>query len=86
MRSFALIAFAIFRRSAEVRVSSGRFRTVVFAFDPDKLKSAREDIKEVLKSCHPLTVFFSAFFLRFCLCAKYIEFDLAFSLSGIEVV
>jgi len=65
--SFVLIAFAIFQRRGEVRVSSGRFRTVVFESDPDQLKSAREDIKELLgtKFCHPLMVIFSAFFFDF---------------------
>ncbi|MCI22643.1 ascorbate peroxidase, partial [Trifolium medium] len=48
------------QRRSEVRVSSGRFGTVstpkAFASDPDQLKSAREDIKELLKTkfCHPL--------------------------------
>jgi len=65
---FALIAFAIFQRRGEVRVSSGRFGTDAFASDPDQLKSDREDIKELLRTkfCHPLTVIFSAFFLRLC--------------------
>jgi hypothetical protein len=88
-----LIAFAIFQRRGEVRVSSGRFGTDVFASDPDQLKSAREDIKELLRTkfCHPLTVIFSVFFFDcvyfiIIFLFKYIEFDLAFSLSGIEVV
>lgn len=46
------------QRRGEVRVSSGRFGTVAFASDPDQLKSAREDIKELLKTkfCHPLLI------------------------------
>lgn len=50
------------QRRSEVRVSSGRFGTVsapkAFASDPDQLKSAREDIKELLKTkfCHPLLI------------------------------
>ncbi|KAL2317000.1 hypothetical protein Fmac_030876 [Flemingia macrophylla] len=49
-----------FQQRAEVRVSSGGFGTVSapksFASDPDQLKSAREDIKELLvsKFCHPI--------------------------------
>ncbi|AES93861.1 stromal ascorbate peroxidase, putative [Medicago truncatula] len=34
----------------KVRVSSGRFGTVAFESDPDQLKSAREDIKELLRT------------------------------------
>jgi L-ascorbate peroxidase len=62
-----LIVFAIFQRRGEVRVSSGRFGTVAFKSDPDQLKSAREDIKELLgtKFGHPLMVIFSAFFFDF---------------------
>ncbi|KAL2348133.1 hypothetical protein Fmac_002133 [Flemingia macrophylla] len=45
-----------FQRRAEVRVSSGGFGTVSapksFASDPDQLKSAREDIKELLSGDH----------------------------------
>ncbi|RDY09519.1 L-ascorbate peroxidase T, chloroplastic, partial [Mucuna pruriens] len=50
------------QRRAEVRVSSGGFGTVTapksFASDPDQLKSAREDIKELLSSkfCHPILI------------------------------
>ncbi|CAL5203880.1 unnamed protein product [Lathyrus oleraceus] len=47
------------QRRSEVRVSSGRFGTVsALASDPDQLKSAREDIKELLstKFCHPLLI------------------------------
>jgi len=64
LSSLVLIVFAIFQRRGEVRVSSGRFGTVAFASDPDQLKSAREDIKELLRTkfCHPLMVIFSAFF------------------------
>lgn len=46
------------QRRGEVRASRGRFGTVAFASDPDQLKSAREDIKELLKTkfCHPLLI------------------------------
>ncbi|KAK7353200.1 hypothetical protein VNO80_18640 [Phaseolus coccineus] len=50
------------QRKAEVRVSSGGYGTVSapksFASDPDQLKSAREDIKELLRSkfCHPILI------------------------------
>ncbi|KAK4276719.1 hypothetical protein QN277_014836 [Acacia crassicarpa] len=50
------------QRSAEVRVSSGRYSTVSatksFASDPDQLKSAREDIKQILRTqfCHPILI------------------------------
>ncbi|TKY74259.1 L-ascorbate peroxidase T [Spatholobus suberectus] len=50
------------QRRAEVRVSSGGYGTVLapksFASDPDQLKSAREDIKELLRSkfCHPILI------------------------------
>ncbi|XP_020226618.1 probable L-ascorbate peroxidase 6, chloroplastic/mitochondrial isoform X1 [Cajanus cajan] len=50
------------QRRAEVRVSSGGYGTVSapksFASDPDQLKSAREDIKELLRSkfCHPILI------------------------------
>ncbi|CAI8598298.1 unnamed protein product [Vicia faba] len=47
------------QRRSEVRVSSGQFGTVsALASDPDQLKSAREDIKELLstKFCHPLLI------------------------------
>ncbi|KAL2339766.1 hypothetical protein Fmac_007706 [Flemingia macrophylla] len=50
------------QRRAEVRVSSGGFGTVSapksFASDPVQLKSAREDIKELLRSkfCHPILI------------------------------
>lgn len=49
-----------------------------FVSDPDQLKSAREDIKELLKTtfCHPILVFFFSLHLVFsygfdvrdCLC------------------
>ncbi|KAI4307257.1 hypothetical protein L6164_030462 [Bauhinia variegata] len=47
---------------AEVRASSGGYSTVSapksFASDPDQLKSAREDIKELLRTkfCHPIMI------------------------------
>ncbi|RZC18237.1 probable L-ascorbate peroxidase 6, chloroplastic/mitochondrial isoform X2 [Glycine soja] len=50
------------QRRAEVRVSSGGYGTVSapksVASDPDQLKSAREDIKELLNSkfCHPILI------------------------------
>ncbi|XP_014502400.1 L-ascorbate peroxidase S, chloroplastic/mitochondrial isoform X1 [Vigna radiata var. radiata] len=50
------------QRRAEVRFSSGGYGTVSapksFASDPDQLKSAREDIKELLRSkfCHPILI------------------------------
>ncbi|KAK8465613.1 hypothetical protein PHAVU_009G126500 [Phaseolus vulgaris] len=50
------------QRRAEVRVSSGGYGTVSapksFASDPDQLKNAREDIKELLRSkfCHPILI------------------------------
>ncbi|RAL44452.1 hypothetical protein DM860_011729 [Cuscuta australis] len=50
------------QRRPEVRVSSSGYGTVSasksFASDPDQLKSAREDIKELLKAkfCHPILI------------------------------
>ncbi|XP_047151216.1 probable L-ascorbate peroxidase 6, chloroplastic/mitochondrial isoform X1 [Vigna umbellata] len=50
------------QRRVEVRVSSGGYGTVSapksFASDPDQLKGAREDIKELLRSkfCHPILI------------------------------
>ncbi|KAH1125366.1 hypothetical protein AAZX31_06G109500 [Glycine max] len=50
------------QQRAEVRVSSGGYGTVSapksVASDPDQLKSAREDIKELLNSkfCHPILI------------------------------
>ncbi|XP_061359956.1 probable L-ascorbate peroxidase 6, chloroplastic/mitochondrial isoform X2 [Gastrolobium bilobum] len=50
------------QRRAEVRVSRGGYGTVSapnsFASDPDQLKNAREDIKELLRTkfCHPLLI------------------------------
>ncbi|KAF1871322.1 hypothetical protein Lal_00020114 [Lupinus albus] len=47
------------RRVSEVRVSSRRYGTVsAVASDPDQLKNAREDIKELLKTkfCHPILI------------------------------
>nr|AII99884.1 peroxidase [Cicer arietinum] len=50
------------QRRADVRVSSGRYGTAsvtkALASDPDQLKSAREDIKELLRTkyCHPLMI------------------------------
>ncbi|KAL1309879.1 hypothetical protein HN51_052612 [Arachis hypogaea] len=50
------------QRRAEVRVSSGGYATVSspksLASDPDQLKSAREDIKELLRTkfCHPILI------------------------------
>ncbi|KAI9113226.1 hypothetical protein K1719_015751 [Acacia pycnantha] len=50
------------QRRAEVRVLSGRYSTVSatksFASDPDQLKSAREDIKQILRAqfCHPILI------------------------------
>ncbi|PHU14582.1 L-ascorbate peroxidase T, chloroplastic [Capsicum chinense] len=49
-----------YQKQSLVRVSSGSFSTVASpkcaASDPDQLKSAREDIKELLKTkfCHPI--------------------------------
>ncbi|XWS23718.1 hypothetical protein CRYUN_Cryun28dG0039200 [Craigia yunnanensis] len=55
--------FSLYQRRSAVNVSSsGGFSTVASpkcaASDPDQLKSAREDIKELLKSkfCHPILV------------------------------
>ncbi|KAG5601247.1 hypothetical protein H5410_032617 [Solanum commersonii] len=51
-----------YQKQSLVRVSSGSFSTVASAklgaSDPDQLKSAREDIKELLntKFCHPILV------------------------------
>ncbi|KAM3308723.1 putative L-ascorbate peroxidase 6, chloroplastic/mitochondrial [Capsicum chacoense] len=51
-----------YQKQSLVRVSSGSFSTVAStkcaASDPDQLKSAREDIKELLKTkfCHPILV------------------------------
>ncbi|NP_001293099.1 stromal ascorbate peroxidase 7 [Solanum lycopersicum] len=51
-----------YQKQSLVRVSSGSFSTVAsaksVASDPDQLKSAREDIKELLntKFCHPILV------------------------------
>lgn len=56
-----------FQGRAEVRVSSGGFATVSapksFASDPDQLKNAKEDIKELLRTqfCHPILVIFTPF-------------------------
>ncbi|KAK7282714.1 hypothetical protein RIF29_11702 [Crotalaria pallida] len=47
------------QRAGEVRVSSRGYGTIsASASDPDQLKNAREDIKELLKTkfCHPLLV------------------------------
>ncbi|XP_027357546.1 probable L-ascorbate peroxidase 6, chloroplastic/mitochondrial isoform X2 [Abrus precatorius] len=50
------------QRRAEVRVSSGGYGTVSapksLASDPDQLKGAREDIKELLRTkfCHPILI------------------------------
>ncbi|MED6118635.1 putative L-ascorbate peroxidase 7, chloroplastic, variant 2 [Stylosanthes scabra] len=50
------------QRRTEVRVSSGGYATVSapksFASDPDQLKSAREDIRELLRTkfCHPILI------------------------------
>ncbi|XP_057974017.1 probable L-ascorbate peroxidase 6, chloroplastic/mitochondrial isoform X2 [Malania oleifera] len=50
------------QRRSSVHVSSGGFSTIAspkcFVSDPDQLKSAREDIKELLnaKFCHPILV------------------------------
>ncbi|KAK4365880.1 hypothetical protein RND71_013760 [Anisodus tanguticus] len=51
-----------YQKQSLVRVSSGSFSTVASpkcaASDPDQLKSAREDIKDLLKTkfCHPILV------------------------------
>jgi len=64
--------FYFYQRRAEVRVSSGGYGTVSapksVASDPDQLKSAREDIKELLNSkfCHPILVMFASFLFIFC--------------------
>lgn len=52
-----------FQRRADVRVSSGRYSTVCAASDPDQLRSAREDIKELLRTkfCHPILVILRRF-------------------------
>ncbi|XP_024976158.1 probable L-ascorbate peroxidase 6, chloroplastic/mitochondrial isoform X1 [Cynara cardunculus var. scolymus] len=50
------------QKRSKLHASSGNFGTVVttkcFTSDPDQLKSAREDIKDVLKTtfCHPILV------------------------------
>ncbi|XP_059630731.1 probable L-ascorbate peroxidase 6, chloroplastic/mitochondrial isoform X2 [Cornus florida] len=63
LRSSPLISHLfLHQKRSSVHVSASGFSTVAsptcFASDPDQLKSAREDIKELLKTkfCHPLLV------------------------------
>ena len=64
------------KRSPVVRVSERGLSSAATpkcaASDPDQLKSAREDIKELLKSnfCHPILVF-ASFFAFFIKCLEY---------------
>ncbi|PSS00417.1 L-ascorbate peroxidase [Actinidia chinensis var. chinensis] len=63
LRSSPLLSHVFLRQSrSPVRATGESFSTVAspkgFASDPDQLKSAREDIKELLKTtfCHPILV------------------------------
>ncbi|XAR62817.1 L-ascorbate peroxidase [Bertholletia excelsa] len=63
VRSSPLISHLILRKTrSPVRAASGSFSTAAspktFASDPEQLKNAREDIKELLRTkfCHPILV------------------------------
>lgn len=77
------------QKMASVRASSGvGFSSTAApkssASDPDQLKSAREDIKELLKSkfCHPILVIFSPeirFLVCICLCFQAVQIYFRFN-------
>ncbi|KAK6938385.1 hem peroxidase [Dillenia turbinata] len=56
--SYLFLNHKVGRRSSIQVSSTAGFSTVAFASDPDQLKSAKEDIKELLKTtfCHPILV------------------------------
>ncbi|KAM7511092.1 hypothetical protein LguiB_009967 [Lonicera macranthoides] len=59
IRSSPLLSHLLLhQRRSTVQVSTANFTTKCFASDADQLKSAREDIKELLKAkfCHPILV------------------------------
>ncbi|KAJ8447893.1 hypothetical protein Cgig2_012028 [Carnegiea gigantea] len=56
LRSASFVSYLLSQRRSSACVSKSSFATKCFASDPEQLKNAREDIKELLKTtfCHPI--------------------------------